>query len=121
MRKKFTIVLFCALIILTVSACQSETTPTPASSPLAPASTAPTSIQQEKQAVIQEIHQIVNQYNAFLEKEKSTGNYKIVQLKDGSEGVQFTNESIGKVSAEMERVGGLIVKLNEKYYKLSVQ
>ncbi len=45
----------------------------------------------------------------------------IVQLSDGSEGVQFTNESAWKVFTEMERVDKLIADLNEKYYELSVK
>ncbi|MBI5842526.1 MAG: hypothetical protein HZB19_20750 [Chloroflexi bacterium] len=110
MQKRNNIAGLILLIALSISACQSGTAPA-----------TPTSVQSEKEAIIEQIHQTVEQYNAFLEKEKSTGNYTIVRLEDGSEGVQFTNESIGKVSAEMERVVGLIVELNEKYFKLSMQ
>jgi len=95
-----------------------NTTEVPASEAVPPT---PLSIQQEKQAILQEIYTLVDQYNAFLEKEKATGNYTIVQLSDGSEGVQYANESIGRVDAEMTRVVSLIVELNKKYYELSVQ
>ncbi|MBI5295397.1 MAG: hypothetical protein HY869_07960 [Chloroflexi bacterium] len=94
-----------------------NTTEVPASEAVPPTA----SIQQEKQAILQEIYTLVDQYNAFLEKEKATGNYMIVQLSDGSEGVQFTNESAWKVFTEMGRVDKLIADLNEKYYELSVK
>jgi hypothetical protein len=127
MQKRNIILLLCALVIPIVSACQGETTPTPApipwtsTAPLASPSADPASIQQEKQAILQEIYTLVDQYNAFLEKEKSTGNYTIVQLRDGNEGVQYTNESVGRVDAEMTRVVALIAGLNKKYYALSIQ
>lgn len=127
MRKRNIILLLCALIIPIVSACQSATIPTPSSipwtstAPSASTSIDPASIQQKKQAILQEIYTLVDQYNAFLEKEKTTGNYMIVQLSDGSEGVQFTNESAWKVFTEMKRVDKLIADLNEKYYELSVK
>lgn len=128
MQKRNIILLLCALIIPIISACQSETISTPPSSipwtSTAPSASTPVdtaSIQQEKQAILQEIYTLVDQYNAFLEKEKTTGNYMIVQLSDGSEGVQFTNESAWKVFTEMERVDKLIAGLNEKYYELSVK
>ncbi|MFZ5880859.1 MAG: hypothetical protein ACOY0R_15940 [Chloroflexota bacterium] len=128
MQKRNIILLLCALIIPIISACQSETISTPPSSipwtSTAPSASTPVdtaSIQQEKQAILQEIYTLVDQYNAFLEKEKTTGNYMIVQLSDGSEGVQFTNESAWKVFTEMGRVDKLIADLNEKYYELSVK
>ena len=121
MRKENIIVFLCALIILTVSGCQNGRTPPSTSFPSTQASTEPISNQQEKEVVLQEIYQIVEQYNAFREKEKSTKNYTIVQLGDGSEGVQFTNESAGKVFTEMMRIDEIITGLNEKYYKLAMQ
>jgi len=127
MQKGNTILFLCTLIIPIVSACQSATAPTPPSIPwtsTAPSvstSVDPASIQQKKQTILQEIYTLVDQYNAFLEKEKATGNYTVVRLPDGSEGVQYTNESVGRVDAEMTRVVTLIVELNKKYYELSVQ
>lgn len=108
-------------IALFLSACQSKASPSPTTFSPASVSTKSVSTQQQKEAIIQEIHEIVNQYNAFLEEEKATGNYIIVQLPDGSEGVQFTNESAGKVFTEMMRIDEIITGLNEKYYELSMK
>jgi hypothetical protein len=127
MQKRNIILLLCALVIPIVSACQSETTPTsapipwPSTAPSASPSADPVAIQQEKQAILQEIYTLVDQYNTFLEKEKLTGNYQTIQLPDGSQGVQFINESGGKVFTELLRVNEEITKLNEKYYELSIQ
>lgn len=109
-------------LLMTITACQSKSTATlfptqtPTSTP-----TVPISIQEKKAAILQEINALVDQYNDFLEKEKSADNYKIIQLPDGSDSVKFTGESAGKVFTELMQVNGKITELNEKYYKLSVE
>lgn len=121
MKKKDFIFLLYTLIILVISACQNRAIPSPTTLPTTSVFTESVSIQQQKEAIIQEIHEVVDQYNAFLEEEKTTGNYIIVQLPDGSDGVQFTNESAGKVFTEMMRIDEIITGLNEKYYELSIE
>lgn len=104
-----------------LAACQNKAIPS--STTLLPTSafTESISIQQQKEAILQEIHEIVDQYNIFLEEEKATGTYIIVQLLNGSEGVKFTGETATKVYREMIQAEYSINDLNLSYYALSVQ
>lgn len=121
MKSNKTIFVVMVSIAFFLSACQNEAVSSPTTFPPTAIPTESVSIQQQKEAIIQEIHKVVDQYNAFLEEEKATGNYIIVQLPDGSEGVQFTGETATKVYREMIQVEYSINDLNSRYYTLSVQ
>lgn len=77
--------------------------------------------QSEKDLIIEQIHELVDQYNAFLEKEKQTGNFVTFELPDGSEGFLLTNESLKRAQQEETEVRNKIAELNEAYYQLASQ
>lgn len=108
------------LITFSMSACQSSTpthlaiTQTPTTLPTPTA--AP--VNNEKEAIIQQINELVENYNTVIEAEKKTGNYEVITLTDGTEGFLFTGEALGKVYMEEERVQKEMAALNEEYYAL---
>lgn len=103
---------------MAITACQSSATAAPFPTPTP---TAPASIQQKKAAILQEITALVDQYNAFLEKEKQTGNFVTFELPDGSEGFLLTNESLKRAQQKETEVRNKIAELNEAYYQLASQ
>lgn len=90
-------------IVLFLTACQSQ------------------QVSPEKQAILQEIEEKVEEYNAFLEEEKAKGQYVEVKLPDGSEGIEFTGRSGLRVFEKLEETANSIVVLNEYYFSYSVQ
>ena len=89
-------------IVLFLTACQSQ------------------QVSPEKQAILQEIHEKVEQYNAFLEEEKAKGEYVELRL-DGKEAIEFIDRSSIRVFGEFQKTVDALTLLNENYYYYSVQ
>lgn len=80
-----------------------------------------TPVSDEKETILQEIKQLVANYNALVETEKQTGTYETVTIPEKPEGFLFTDQSLLKIyNAEMP-VQTEITSLNEKYYTLAMR
>lgn len=114
------------MVITTISivACQNresaQVVVEPTITMIQPAFTA-TPVSDEKEAILQEIKQLVANYNALVETEKQTGTYETITISEKPEGFLFTDQSLLKVyNAEMP-VQIEITSLNEKYYTLAMR
>ena len=108
------------IIILLTSACQNFS-PTQPIITQVPTSVTPatfTPIKSEKEVVIEQIKHIVEEYNTVIETEKNSGNYELITMPDGTEGFEFTGESMIRVYTKEEQVQTEIAALNRDYYSL---
>lgn len=81
--------------------------------------TATPSIQAQREEILRQIRQDVADYNSFIEDEKKTGVYHIVDLGDGKQGFQFTGDSYTVVSSKFQTLINSIDDLNNRYEDLS--
>lgn len=109
MRPRQFLVSLILIGMLFVSACQGISTP--AAYPNA------TDIKSKKEALIQQAYAVVDEYNAFVETEKQTGNF----IDTDGEWFLFTGESLKRVQQKETEMQNKIAELNEAYYQLVVQ
>ncbi len=72
----------------------------------------------KKNQIIEQIRQIAASYDQRVEDEKKAGTFKIVALKDGSEGFAFTGASYDRIVQQELLTQTKIQELNEEYFTL---
>jgi len=121
LKKKNLISILMVITTISITACQNRQ-PTqaviePTLTMVQTTSTA-TPVSDEKDVILQEIRQVVADYNALVESEKQSGTYETITIPDKPDGFLFTGQSLINVyNAEMP-VQAKITSLNERYYAI---
>lgn len=111
------------MILILATACQNSSSiqPTIVRTPtMSPAATFTPVKKDEKEAIMERIKQVVEEYNTVVESERKSGSYELVTLPSGIEGFEFTGESLIRVYTAEEQVQTEISVLNEEYYALAM-